>query len=121
MGYNNSAAILPSRDLRPLPHDEFVAAYRDGTITVNFDPRGAARFLSARLLLPLFMLPVLGIGVGVALTGSIWIGLTVIALGILAPRLIKRGAPHFLLQQVLTDEKLYQELLRAEVMQIKTM
>ena len=64
------------------------------------------------------MLPVLGIGVGLALTGRIWTGLTVIALGIIVPRLIKRGAPHFLIQQVLTDEKLYQELLSADIMRV---
>ncbi|MGA0024514.1 MAG: hypothetical protein ACO3F9_07690 [Burkholderiales bacterium] len=99
-------------------HGEFVAAYRAGTISVNFDPGAAARFLSARLLLPLFMLPVLGIGVALALTGWIWTGLAVIALGIIVPRLIKRGAPHFLLQQALGDEDLYRDVLRAGVMQV---
>lgn len=114
----NSPTAPPPRDPLRLAHHEFVAAYRDGTITVHFDPPGAARYLSARLLLPLFMLPVLGIGVGLALTGRIWIGLTVIALGIIVPRLIKRGAPHFLIQQALNDENLYRDLLRADVMQI---
>ena len=114
----NSPTTPSPRNPRQLAHHEFVTAYRDGAITVNFDPPGAARFLSARLLLPLFMLPVLGIGVGLALTGRIWTGLTVIALGIIVPRLIKRGAPHFLIQQVMTDEKLYQELLRADIMQV---
>ena len=114
----NSPTTSPPREPPQLAHREFVAAYRDGAITVNFDPKSAARFLSARLLLPLFMLPVLGIGVGLALTGRIWTGLTVIALGIIVPRLIKRGAPHFLIQQALSDEKLYQELLNADIMQI---
>ena len=114
----NSPTTLPPRNPLRLAHHEFVAAYRDGTITVNFDPPGAARFLSARLLLPLFMLPVLGIGVGLALTGRIWTGLTVIALGIIVPRLIKRGAPHFLIQQALNDENLYRDLLGADVMHI---
>lgn len=103
----------------PVPsHAEFIAAYRDGSVTVNFDPKAAARFLSGRLLLPLFMMPVLGIGVALALTGWIWTGLLVIALGIIVPRLIKRGAPHFLMQQVLDDGNLYQELLRDGVMQL---
>jgi len=99
-------------------HGEFVTAYRSGTLEINIDPKGAARFLSARLLLPLFMMPVLGIGVALALTGWIWTGLLVIALGIIVPRLIKRGAPHFLLQQALTDEDFYRDVLRAEIMQI---
>ncbi len=114
----NSPITPPPRDPLQLAHHEFVAAYCDGTITVNFDAPGAARFLSARLLLPLFILPVLGIGVGLALTGRIWIGLTVMALGIIVPRMIKRSAPHFLTQQALSDENLYRELLSARIMQI---
>lgn len=101
-----------------LSHPELITAYRNGTVIVHFDPQAAARFLSERLLLPLFMMPVLGIGVALALTGWVWTGLLVIALGIIVPRLIKRGAPHFLLQQVLRDASLYQELLRNGVMQL---
>lgn len=104
--------------LPALTHAEFSAAYREGRVKVNFDPGLAARFLSARLLLPLFMMPVLGIGVALALVGWIWTGLLVIALGIILPRLIKRGAPHFLMQQVLTDPALYRELLSNGVMEV---
>jgi hypothetical protein len=39
-----------------LTHAEFVAAYARAEVTVNFDPKAAAKFLSARLLLPLFIL-----------------------------------------------------------------
>lgn len=101
-----------------LTHREFVQAYGEGRITVNFDPQAAAKFLSARLLLPLFMLPVLGIGVGLALSGWIWTGLLVIALGIVMPRLIKRGAPSFLMQQMMSDEGLYREAMHAGIMHI---
>ncbi len=114
----NSPTALPPRDPLRLTHHEFVAAYRDGTVTVHFDPQSAARFLSARLLLPLFMLPVLGIGVALALTGWIWSGLLVIALGIIVPRLIKRGAPRFLMHQMMEDEDLYREVLHAGIMRV---
>ncbi len=103
-----------------LSHREFVSAFHDGAINVTFDPKGAARFISARLLLPLFMMPVLGIGVALALTGWIWTGLSVIALGIIVPRLIKRGAPRFLMQQMMEDEELYREVLHAGIMQVAT-
>ena len=100
-----------------LTHAEFDAAYGRGEVTVNFAPKAAAKFLSARLLLPLFMMPVLGSGVALALVGWVWSGLAVIAIGIIVPRLIKRGAPHFLLQQSLSDANLYQELLRNGIME----
>lgn len=108
--------------LKPdLAHGEFVAAYHSGRIRVTFDPPAAARFLSARLMLPLFMLPVLGLGVALALLGWIWTGLGIIALGIVVPRLIKRGAPHFLLTQALDDAALYDDLIKTAVMQITTL
>lgn len=108
----------PAAPALSLTHREFVTAFHDGAITVTFDPKGAARLVSARLLLPLFMMPVLGIGVALALTGWIWTGLSVIALGIIVPRLIKRGAPRFLMQQMMEDEGLYRDVLHAGIMHI---
>ncbi len=99
-----------------MTHSEFVAAYQRGEIKVEFDPRGAARFISARLLLPLVTMPILGIGVAVALVGWFFSGLAIIALGIMAPQLIKRAAPHFLFQQALHDPAVYDELTKADVM-----
>ena len=110
--------IPPDTPPLTLTHREFVAAYGEGRISVNFEPQACAKFLSARLLLPLFMLPVLGIGVGLALSGWIWTGLLVIALGIIAPRLIKRGAPAFLMQQMLGDEDLYRDAVHAGIFHI---
>ena len=67
--------------LPPMTHEAFVSAYRSGALRVNIDRTAAARFLSARLLLPFVMLPVLGVGVALALIGWIWTGLIVIAPG----------------------------------------
>jgi hypothetical protein len=85
------------------------------------DPQGAARFLSARLWLPLFMMPVLGIGVALALVGWIFTGLGVIALGIIVPRLIKRSAPHFLLTQALENPAVYDEVTRAGLLRVTSL
>jgi len=99
-------------------HADFVAGYRRGELRVEIDPRAAARILSARLLLPFVALPVLGAGVALALTGWIFSGLTMIALGIVAPQLIKRFAPRFLLQDALQDPAVYEELTRQEIMRV---
>jgi hypothetical protein len=101
-----------------MTHAEFVAAYQRGEIKVEFDSQSAARFLSARLLLPLVMMPVVGIGVAAALTGWIYTGLAIIAIGIVVPRLIKRSAPRFLLQQALHDAMAYEELTKTNVLRI---
>jgi hypothetical protein len=101
-----------------MTHAEFVRAHRSGTLRVRCDPQRAANFLSARLLLPFMMMPVIGVGIALALTGRVWVGLAVIALGIIVPRMIKRSAPRFLLAQALHDEKLYLELTESGVIAV---
>jgi hypothetical protein len=101
-----------------LTHAEFVAAYRRGDVKVEIDAKAAARYLSAHLLLPFVAMPVLGIGVALALIGWIYTGLAVIAVGVVVPRLIKRGAASFLLQQAIEDPKAYDRLVRANIMRL---
>jgi len=101
-----------------MTHAEFVAAYASGEIRIEIDPRGATRHLSARLLLPFVMMPVVGIGIALALVGWIFSGFAIIALGIIAPQVIKRSAPHFLLTQALEDGDVYEDATRSGVLRI---
>jgi hypothetical protein len=99
-------------------HTEFVAAYARGEIKVEVDQQGAARHLSARLLLPFVTMPVLGIGVALALVGWVFSGFAIIALGIIVPQLVKRSAPHFLLTRALENAALYEEVTRSGVLRV---
>jgi hypothetical protein len=99
-------------------HAEFTAAYARGEIKVEVEAKDAARFLSARLLLPLFMMPVVGVGVALALVGWVFTGLAVIALGIIVPRLIKRSAPQFVFQQALNDRAVYEEVTKSGLLRV---
>jgi len=99
-------------------HEAFVAAYTRGEVKVEVDPAGAARFLSARLLLPFVAMPVAGAGVALALVGWIYTGLAVIAAAIVVPRLIKRSAPHFVLTQALQDAAVFEEVTRANILRV---
>ena len=101
-----------------MTHAEFLEAYARGKIKVDVDPAGAARFLSARLMLPFIAMPVAGAGVALALIGWIYTGLFVIAIAFIVPRLIKQSASHFIYQQVLQDERVYDEALRANVLRV---
>ncbi len=101
-----------------MTHAKFVTAYQRGEIRVEVDPQAAARVLSARLLLPFVALPVLGLGVALALVGWIYTGLAVIALGFIVPRLIKRSAPHFLLQQALQDPAIYYDATKSGMLRV---
>ncbi|MBI3916921.1 MAG: hypothetical protein HY322_07930 [Betaproteobacteria bacterium] len=102
-----------------MTHPEFVAAFREGRIRVQIDPGAAGRYISAQLLLPLVMLPVLGGGVALALIGWIWSGLAVLAAGIVIPRVIRRSAPHFILSQAIDDERTYSEVTEAGVLRVQ--
>jgi hypothetical protein len=99
-------------------HTEFVNAYGARSIRIEIDPVSAARYLSARLLLPLVMMPVLGVGVALAMTGWIWSGLSIVGIGIIVPRLLKRSAPHFILTQALQEESFYQEVTSANILRV---
>jgi hypothetical protein len=101
-----------------MTHGEFRDAFEHGRIKVEVDPATAAAYLSARLLLPFVMLPVLGVGIALALSGWIWTGLAVIAAGIVVPRLIKRSATHFVLTHALKDEQTYREATRLNILRI---
>jgi hypothetical protein len=101
-----------------MTHQEFIHAYRRGRVKVDIDRAAAARYLSARLLLPLVALPVLGAGVALALIGWVWTGLGIIALGIVAPRLIKRSAPHFVLTRAIEDESVYCEVTQSNILRL---
>lgn len=102
-----------------MTHADFVDAYRSGAIRVDIDPAEAARFVSARLLLPLVRLPVLGIGVALALIGWIWTGIALIAVGTLVPLLVKRSAPHFVITQALADPRFFDDVAALGVLRIR--
>jgi hypothetical protein len=90
-------------------HAEFVAAYREGRLQVRVDPVGAARLVSARLMLPFVLLPLLGIAVALALTGHYVVG-ALVFLGALGLRYaVRRTAPGFVLQRAVADEHFYAE------------
>ena len=101
-----------------MTHAEFVRAYGASTIRVDVDRKAAARFVSARLLLPLVMLPVLGIGTALALIGWVWLGLGIIGVATLARIFIKVSSPHFVIAQSLQDEKFYTDAYAAGIMDI---
>lgn len=101
-----------------MTHVEFVNAYTAGQVKATVDPATASKYLSARLMLPFFVIPVLGAGIALVLIGWIWAGLALTAIGFIAPRLIKRSAPQFVLRLALQNEEIYRDLTQAGILQI---
>jgi hypothetical protein len=94
-----------------MTHAEFVAACRAGTLPLQVDRKLATRYVSARLLLPLVRLPLLGAGVAMALLGWIIGGLMALALAAALPWLVARAAPRIVLDEALGNETRFQEFL----------
>ena len=101
-----------------MTHDEFVAAWRAGRVRIEVDPRLAGALVSQRLLLPFVAIAVIGLGIALVLWGSMLAGLAVGAVGILVPRLIKRGAAGFVTAHIAEDAELYDAAVRAGALRI---
>lgn len=90
-----------------MTHAEFIAAYREGRLQVQVDKSAAARMVSARLLLPFVLLPVLGLGVALALVGHFIVGALIFLAALTLRFAVRRSAPGFVLQRALADERFY--------------
>lgn len=101
-----------------MTHQEFVAAYRQGRLHVRIDREAAARFVAGRAMLPLVLLPILGLGVALAMVGYVWSGVTVFLVALLIRFLVKRSSEGFLLWRALRDEQFYRQVLAARVLKI---
>ena len=92
-----------------MTHEEFVAAYREGRLQVKVDRERAARQVSARLMLPFVLLPLLGLAVALALVGRLVAGALVFAAALGLRYAVRRTASGFILQRALADEQFYAE------------
>jgi uncharacterized membrane protein len=92
-----------------MTHAEFVAAYRAGRLQAQVDRAAAARLVSARMMLPLVLLPVMGLGVALALVGYFVAGALVFLAAIAFRFAVRRSAPGFVQQRALQDERFYDD------------
>ena len=100
-------------------HEEFVAAYQAGRIRVTVDREAAARFVAGRAMLPLVLLPLLGLGVALALVGYIISGSLIFLAAIALRFVVRRSSDGFLLWRALRDEEFYRNVLAAEALRIE--
>jgi hypothetical protein len=98
-------------------HAEFAAAWPEGRLRVEVDREAAARAMSARLMLPFVLLPVMGAGVALALVGRYFIGAAVFLTALVLRFVVRRSAGGFVLQRALADERFYGEAVAAGLIQ----
>ena len=102
-----------------MTHQEFVDAYAAGRLRVAIDRDAAARFVSGRAVLPLVMLPALGLGVALALVGYVIAGAIIFLAALLLRFLVRRSSDGFLLSRALRDPDFYREAVAAQVLRIE--
>jgi hypothetical protein len=100
-------------------HEEFVAAYEAGRIRVQVNREAAARFIAGRAMLPLVLLPIMGLGVALALVGYVWSGAAIFVAALLLRFLVKRSSDGFLLWRALRDAEFYGQVAAAQVLLIE--
>ena len=101
-----------------MKHADFVEAWRTGRVSVEIDRRRAGAFLAARLLLPFVAIAVIGLAIALVLWGWVWLGLALGAIGIIVPRLLKRGAGQFLMAHIAGDPELFESALASGAVRI---
>ena len=99
-----------------MTHEEFVAAYEAGRIRVHVDRDAAAKFVAGRAMLPLVLLPILGLGVALAIVGYVIAGILVFLVALAIRFLVKRSSDGFLLWRALRDAEFYRQVRAAGVL-----
>jgi acyl dehydratase len=94
-----------------MTHQEFVAAYQGGRLAVHVDPKAAARLVSTRMMLPLFLLPVFGIAVALALMGHLLAGILLFIATLAFRYFVRATARGFVLTRSLEDAAFYEQAI----------
>ena len=99
-----------------MTHQEFVAAYQSGRLAVHVDPKAAARLVASRMMLPLFLLPVFGIAVALALMGHIVAGMLLFIATLAFRYFVRASARGFVLTRALEDAAFYQQAVTSGIL-----
>lgn len=102
-----------------MTHAEFVAAYQAGRLRVKVNREAAARFVSGRAMLPLVLLPVMGLGVALAIVGYFITGAIIFVAALLLRFLVRRSSDGYLLWRALQDPEFYRQVVDAQVLKLE--
>ena len=100
-------------------HEEFRAGLPAGRFNVVVNPKLARRYVSQRLMLIVVLMPVIGVGIALALTGRTGLGAALVAAGVVLHRVLMSQAPKILLQMALRDAKVYGYVTENGVMEVR--
>jgi hypothetical protein len=99
--------------------DEFRAGLPAGRFRVVVNPKLARRFVSQRLLLLVVLMPLIGLGVALALLGARWTGALLVFGGVVLHRLLMWQAPQVVVHMAARDAKVYEHVTQHGVMEVR--
>ncbi len=102
-----------------VPFTEFRAGLPVGHFRVIVNPERAQKYIKHRLFIVGIAMPLLGIGAALAISGYVWVGLPMVVLGLVLPRVVKAHAPKILLHLAQQDAKTYQEAIDFEILEVR--
>ena len=100
-------------------YEEFRSGLPAGRLRVVVDPKLARRFVSQRLMLLVFLTPLIGAGIALALTGRTLLGGLLVAAGVVLHRGVSWQAPKILLHLALRDRAVYEHVTQHGVMEVR--
>ena len=99
--------------------EEFRAGLPAGRFRVVVDPKLARRYVAQRLLLVVVVMPLIGIGLALALLGARWTGALMVAAGVVFHRLVMWQAPHILLHMAARDARVYEHATQNGLLEVR--
>ena len=100
-------------------YEEFRAGLPAGRFRLVVDPKLARRYVAQRLMLLVIVMPVIGAGIALALTGATWPGAGLVALGVLLNRVVMWQAPRILVQLALRDARVYEHVTHNGLLEVR--
>lgn len=100
-------------------YEDFRSGLPAGRFRVVVDPKLARRYVSQRLLLIVVLIPMIGIGLALALLGATWTGALLVAAGVALNRVLMWQAPKILLHLAARDARVYEHVTQHGVMEVR--
>ena len=100
-------------------HEEFRAGLPVGRFRVVVDPKLARRYIAQRMMLLVVLMPLIGAGIALALTGRTWLGFALVAAGVALNRIVRWQAPKILLQMAVRDPAVYEFATQNGILEVR--
>lgn len=99
--------------------EEFRDGMPVGRFRVIVEPKKARRYVSQRLMLLVLLMPMVGIGLALALTGRVWAGAALVALGVVLSRVVRAQSGKILLHLASRNRAVYEQVTQHGIMEVR--